>query len=143
MIRTREVIPPPLDHALLATRVLAALNQLENPRPSPLIEGAIDDAVLFLNNIIKGKQYTSELKVAENSYECTLAYGEAIRAVELLPVAEGVAVRSDKVMAFVGECLTSAKAISQKRTVNKKAVSDLSSFFTFDGVSLRFDPQTY
>jgi hypothetical protein len=140
MNRTREVIPPSLDHALMATRVLAALNQLENPHPSPLIAGAMDDAVRFLNSIIKGKEYASELKVAENSYECTLAYGEAIRAVDMLPRPSGAASKSDDVMKLVNECLQAANALSQKKNVDKQQVSKLSVFFNLvREVSLRLD----
>jgi hypothetical protein len=140
MNRTREVIPPSLDHALMATRVLAALNQLENPRPSPLIAGAMDDAVRFLNNIIKGERYTSELKVAENSYECTLAYGEAIKAVDMLPTAQGKGTRSEHVIELVTECLQAAEALSKKEVVDKQSVANLTSFFGLvREVSLRLD----
>lgn len=140
MNRTREVIPPSLDHALMATRVLAALHQLEDPRPSPLIAGAMDDAVRFLKNIIKGKQYTSDLKVAENSYECTLAYGEAIRAVDMLPSNEGSAAKSDNVMRLVTGCLKAAEALSQEQSVDKQSISDLTKFFNLvREVSLRID----
>jgi hypothetical protein len=142
MNRTREVIPPSLDHALMATRVLAVLNQLENPRPSPLIEGAMEDAVRFLRNIIKGKEFTDKLRVAvaENSYECALAYGEAIRAVDLLPAPAGTQANADRVMIFVRECLKSAEAISQKRPIDQAAVKELNMFFKFvREVSLRVD----
>jgi hypothetical protein len=94
--------------------------------------------VRFLNKIIKGKQYTSERKITENSYECTLAYGEAIRAVDMVPIPEGTPPKS--VVTFVKECLRVAEAISENRVVDEKSVSDLRMFFDFvREVSLRVD----
>jgi hypothetical protein len=139
MIRTKEVIPPSLDHAMLATRVLASLNQLEHPHPSPLVDGAMEDAVRFLRSVIEGKRYTAGREVNENSYECSLAYGEAIRAVDLLPTRSASAAKSD-IMGFVEECLHSAEAISRRQTVQKESIDELTAFFkVVRDVTLRFD----
>ena len=139
MIRTKEIIPASLDHALLATRVLAALSQLDNPHPSPLIDGAVEEAVSFLKNIIQGKRYTSGRTVDDSSYECALAYGEAIRAVDLLPIPVAPATKSD-VMVFVKECLIAAEAISRNEAVDKKSVSNLTEFFRLvRDITMRLD----
>jgi hypothetical protein len=139
MIRTKEVIPTSLDHAMLATRVLASLNQIENPHPSPLIDGAMEDAVRFLKCIIDGKRYTAGREVNENSYECSLAYGEAIRAVELLPTPNASSAKAD-IIAFVVACLQSAEAISRKQKVDKDSVDELMAFFRLvRDVTLRLD----
>jgi hypothetical protein len=141
MYRTRDVITPSLDHALLATRVMAALQQLDNPQPSPLIAGAIDDAVRFLQNIIEGKRYTERREVSENSYESALAYGEAIRAIELLPEPTDAAARLS-VTDVVGERLKAARAISQQQPVDRDAVSELLKFFSLvRDVAMKSDPK--
>ncbi|MCL5671524.1 MAG: hypothetical protein M1423_09575 [Acidobacteria bacterium] len=83
MIQTRELFPASLDHALLANRMAKVLHQIEG-NEEPADRDAFDKAIKFLQFIRQGREFTQKLTLSENSYQAALAYGEAIRAIELL-----------------------------------------------------------
>jgi hypothetical protein len=126
MLRTREVIPIPLEHALLATRVLAVLYAGGETHNTPLLVGALDDASTFLNNIIEGKQFTKTRAVSQSSFDCALAYGEAINVFESLPKQKETSV---EVGDFVKRLLDTAQSIKSGRSVEREEVESLIEFF--------------
>ncbi len=86
MIRRSEIMPAALEHSLLAARILAGLNELEANRRTAFGESALDSAVEFFDSILQGNSYTRNREVAERSYECALAFGEAIEVIDKLQV---------------------------------------------------------
>jgi hypothetical protein len=127
MVRTREIIPAPLEHALLATRVMAALYALDSPRrDTPVLRGAFEDAATFLRTIMNGKRHTQERLVSEKSVEYALAYGEAIRAIEMFPDRPKVVGQVHEVLETL---LTTTEALTAKRDVPRESVDQLLLFF--------------
>lgn len=66
MIRSREVITPSLEHALVANRVLAAL--ASNDLNSEETQEAIKDGLGFLESMITGKEATASRSVGAVGY---------------------------------------------------------------------------
>lgn len=85
MIQTRELFPASFNHALLANRVSNVLHQIQR-NEGATDRAALDDAIGFLQFIRKGREFTRQRTLSENSYQAALAYGEAIRAIETLSV---------------------------------------------------------
>ena len=127
MVRTREVIPAPLEHALLATRVLAVLYAPEKAHNTPILESTLDDAAKFLRNIIEGRKYTKERLISHKSFEYALAYGEAIRAIEMLP-------KQEKLRGEVSELLSGLLQTTESFKAGKEVAPErrelLKMFFT-------------
>jgi hypothetical protein len=81
MIRSREVIPLSLEHALVANRVIAALASLDlNTEES---KDAMQSGVAFLNSMLQGQRLSASRSVQIDSYRPALAYGEGVRAFAL------------------------------------------------------------
>src|SRR4029077_6238939 len=85
MIHSREVFPSSLDHALLANRVVLVIDKIRKNENTADKEEALNDAVDFLDFIMKGRTFANTREVSENSYQAALAYGEAMKAIEQLP----------------------------------------------------------
>ena len=125
MVRTREVIPGPLQHALLATRVLAVLYALDKSLGTPIFRTTMEDASGFLHAIIEGRRYTKERVVKDKSY--ALAYGEAIRAIEMLPTQDAP---SGGVGDLLSDLLATAESLKSGKEVSPVQVKRLTVFFT-------------
>jgi hypothetical protein len=72
MIRSRDVIPSPLQHAMLATRVLVALDRYEDPGYAPRLNAAMANAVEYLEKIQQGRNYAKDLRITQTAYESAL-----------------------------------------------------------------------
>jgi hypothetical protein len=126
MIQTRELFPDSFDHALLANRVSNVLHQIQR-NEEPTDQAALGEAIKFLQFILKGREFTHELTVSENSYQAALAYGEAIRAIGTLSVQgktieEGV----DKLLKWLIQVTENLRDV---KPVEKDDVSTLDRFF--------------
>ena len=124
MIHPREVLPAPLQHALLASRVLVGLAQLDTHR-TPAVEAALDDAILFLGAIRKGESYTKQREIAHRSYECALAYGEAIRAIEKLPQTKPGGRASE----IIDQIETALKRLREHEVADPAELENVKTFF--------------
>lgn len=82
MIRSREVIPLSLEHALVANRVVAAL--ASRNLASEESQNAVQDGIVFLNSMLEGQRLTASRSVSANSYRPALAYGEGVKAFALV-----------------------------------------------------------
>lgn len=87
MIRSREVIPSSLEHALVANRVLAAL--ASQNLSSEDSKDAVQDGIDFLNSMLEGQRLTASRSVSANSYQPALAYGEGVKAFALVTFGQG------------------------------------------------------
>jgi hypothetical protein len=126
MIRSRDVIPSPLQHAMLATRVLVALDRYEEAGRAPALDAAMGGALQYLGKILQGRNNAKDLRIdADSSYESALAYGEAMRAVEISTGGSG----SAKFLEFVSELQGIASALRLNEPVNKQSVEELKQFF--------------
>jgi len=127
MIHSREVFANSLDHALLANRVVLALDKIQTSGAAANEQEALNDAVNFLELIQKGKDFTSTREISEDSYQAALAYGEAIKAIEQLPPEER---KADGDSARVLQNLMSfASALRESRTVSEGDLQALTGFF--------------
>ena len=126
MVRTREVIPLPLEHALLSTRVLAALYALDEQKKAPLLDGVFDEAAKLLEIILKGRKDAQERSVSGKSAEYALAYGEAIRAIEMLPNRPKV---SEEVGKLLSNLIRTAEALRAGDKVKQESVQEIRQFF--------------
>src|SRR5690348_14239732 len=126
MIQTRELFPASFDHALLANRVSHVLYQIQqNEEPSD--RGTLDDAIKFLQFIRKGREFTQQLTLSENSYQAALAYGEAIRAIETLSVRrKSLEEDIDQLLKWLIQVTENLRDV---KPVEKEDVSTLDSFF--------------
>ena len=127
MIRSRDVIPSPLQHAMLATRVLVALDRYEEAgHAPPALDAAMGSALQYLGKILQGRNNAKDLRIdADSSYESALAYGEAMRAVEISAGVSG----SAKFLEFVNELQGIASALRLNEPVNKQSIEELKQFF--------------
>jgi hypothetical protein len=82
VIRSREVIPASLEHALVANRVLAAL--ASNDLASQDSQDAVEDGLRFLQSVLEGGRLATSRYVHADSYKAALAYGEGVKAFELV-----------------------------------------------------------
>jgi len=122
MIRSREVIPASLEHALVANRVLAAL--ASNDLTSKESQDAVEDGLRFLESMLEGQRLTARRSVEAGSYRAALAYGEGVRAFELVAHQQG---GGDDPTPYLQQLVKSASALQYG--LDKKAVSDLTNFF--------------
>ena len=83
MIRSPEVFPRSLRHALLANRIVGILSQLKNNQLPPERTTTLTEAVVFLNDTLEGRALSKSLQVSEKAVQQAAAYGEAIRAISL------------------------------------------------------------
>ena len=127
MFQTREAIPTPLEHALLATRVLAVLHAVDRSQGSSIFVSALDDAIRLLDSITKGREYTKERRVSNVTFEYAFAYGEAIRAIETLPNRGRL---SGEVNEMLADLIHTAKSLRSREPVPADSTERLISFFT-------------
>ena len=124
MIRYREVIPVPLEHALVANRVLAAL--ASNDLTSRESQDAVEDGLRFLESVLEGRRLASALSVEADSYRAAVAYGEGVKAFELVAHEGG---RNDDPERYLQELTRSATSLRDASVPDNKAVQELTSFF--------------
>jgi hypothetical protein len=124
MIRSREVIPASLEHALVANRVLAAL--ASDDLTSQESRDAVDDGLEFLKSVLKGGQLASSRSIEVGSYKAALAYGEGVKAFELISYQQG---QDDNPTPYLKELLRCASGLLEHANDNEKAVEDLKIFF--------------
>jgi hypothetical protein len=141
MIRRSEIVPAALEHSLLAARILAGLNELEANRRTPFAESALDSAVEFFDSILKGSSFTRNREVAERSYECALAFGEAIQVIDRLPVTPD---EKNEPARFVQLLHDKAVSIRKQPPADQNDLKVLASFFQLlRDIALVGDPQVY
>jgi hypothetical protein len=86
MIRSREVFPQLLEHALVANRVVSCLKQ-KHPEPDDA-RLAFEGAILFLNRMLQGQELSTSMTISDDSYQNALAYEEGVKAFSMfLPMA--------------------------------------------------------
>src|SRR5713226_8937212 len=124
MIKSREVIPASLEHALVANRVLAALDS--DDLTSQEFQDAVEDGLQFLTSVLKGGRLAASRCVEADSYKAALAYGEGVKAFELVGYQQG---QSDDPTPYLEELLKCASALRQHAGADEKAVQDLKNFF--------------
>lgn len=130
MIRSREVIPPHLQHAMIATRIVAALEGYQGPNSTAGIKPALCDAVTFLDKILEGEKCTEGLLLSETSYESALAYGEAMRVLDESPA--GWAALGDEFLQIVHSLRRVVDDISgHERPVPPESLNALKTFFRY------------
>jgi hypothetical protein len=83
MIRSPEIFPRSLRHALLANRVVGVLAQLKKNQLPPDRTTTLNEAIVFLNDTLEGRELSKSLMVSERAIQQAAAYGEAIRAISL------------------------------------------------------------
>jgi hypothetical protein len=123
MIRSRELIPASLEHALIANRVLAALASGE--LSSQESQDAIEDGLRFLKSVLKGGELASSRSVEADSYGAAMAYGEGVRAFELVEYRPG---QNENPTPYLHALLECASALRQD-SGDGEAVQKLKSFF--------------
>src|SRR5712671_4700330 len=127
MIRSREAIPASLEHALVANRVLAALASKD--LTSQEAQDAVEDGLQFLTSVLEGGRLATSRSVQVNSYKSALAYGEGVKAFELVGYQQG---QSEDPTPYLEALLKCASALREHANVNDKndkAVQELASFF--------------
>jgi hypothetical protein len=124
MISSREVIPSSLEHALIANRVLAAL--ASGDLASQEAQDAVDDGLRFLTSVLEGSQLATSRSVQIDSYGAALAYGEGVKAFELLGYQPG---QNEDPRPYLQELANCASALLQHPGPNEKASTDLKNFF--------------
>lgn len=135
MIQAREIVPVSLEHALLASRVLVALN--EPARNSIARREALEEGALFLRSILSGPTVAKNREVSNVSYRSTLAFGQAIKALEQLPAPTTGA---REITPIVKDLLKSLQKLRAGKRVPDASIRRLSSFFrTVRDVTLRSD----
>jgi hypothetical protein len=123
MIRSRELIPASLEHALIANRVLAAL--ASDDLSSQESQEAIEDGLGFLRSVLKGEQLASRRSVEADSYGAAMAYGEGVKAFELVEYQPG---QKENPAPYLHALLECASALRQAPG-DGEAVQRLRSFF--------------
>lgn len=124
MIRSREVIPASLEHAMVANRVLAAL--ASNDLASPGAVDAIDDGLRLLNFMITGQQLTASRSVSADSYPAALAYGEGVRAFEVFAYSGG---GGEDPNAFLRDLVDVASALKRNDRPQEEKLKQFRKFF--------------
>jgi hypothetical protein len=123
MIRSRELIPASLEHAMIANRVLAAL---ASDLASQESQDAIEDGLGFLRSVLKGGELASSRSVEADSYGAAIAYGEGVKAFELVEYRPGA---NENPAPYLQALLECASEIRQRRPGDGEAVQRLKSFF--------------
>jgi hypothetical protein len=127
-MQTREVIPTPLENAMLATRVIAALHAVDAGITTPLVEGAFGEAGEFLHSVNEGKLFAKQRKVTEKSARYALAYGEAVRAIGTLRAAP---VMSEDEATVFADLVHTIERLRDGVEVSKDEREIVRRFFTF------------
>jgi hypothetical protein len=123
MIRSRELIPASLEHALIANRVLAAL--ASDDLSSQESQDAMEDGLGFLRSVLKGGELASKRSVEADSYGAAMAYGEGVKAFELVEYQPG---QNENPAPYLHALLECATALRQDPE-DGAAVQKLKSFF--------------
>lgn len=123
VIRSREVIPASLEHALIANRVLAAL--ASNDPTSQEAKDAIEDGFRFLQSVVKGEELAASRSVTADSYKAALAYGESVKAFDLVAYQQG---QVEDPAVYFKELLRYASAF-QSAEADERALQGLTNFF--------------
>jgi hypothetical protein len=123
MIRSRELIPASLEHALIANRVLAAL--ASDDLDSQESQEAVEDGLRFLRSVLKGGQLASSRSVEVDSYGAAMAYGEGVKAFELVEYQPGQSEDPAPYLQALVECASALR----ERPGDDQAVQRLKSFF--------------
>jgi hypothetical protein len=124
MIKSREAIPAPLEHALVANRVLAAL--ASNDLASQESQDAVEDAIQFLSFVLEGGRLATSRAVEPDSYTAALAYGEGVKAFESVGYQHG---RAEDPTVYLEELQKCASSLRQHVEAPDKAIQDLKVFF--------------
>jgi len=124
VIRSDEVIPASLEHALIANRVLAAL--ASGDLASQEAQDAVQDGLRFLTSVIDGARLATSRSVQVDSYGAALAYGEGVKAFEMVGYQPG---QSDDPTSYLQELKNCASALRRDAEATDKAVQDLKIFF--------------
>lgn len=124
MIRSDEVIPASLEHALIANRVLAAL--ASDDLASQEAQDAVQDGLRFLTSVIDGGRLATSRSVQVDSYRAALAYGEGMKAFEMVGYQPG---QSDDPTPYLQELVNCASALRRDAGADDRAVQDLKTFF--------------
>lgn len=123
MIRSREVIPTSLEHALIANRVLVALasGDLTSRESQDAMEGGLQ----FLRSVLEGERLAASRTVEADSYKAALAYGEGVKAFELVEYQPG---QSEDPTRYLRALVEYASTI-REQSRNEEAVQKLTGFF--------------
>ena len=124
MIKSREIIPTSLEHALVANRVLAAL--ASEDLTSGEARDAVADGLQLLKSMIHGQEFTASRSVSADSYHAALAYGEGVRAFEIVAYQRG---GSDEPIVFLRKLANVATALNENQPVEAQAVQEFKNFF--------------
>ena len=128
MIRSREVFPTFLEHALLANRVLEVLKQEDIGEEEK--RKAMDQAIRFIDVVLQGKLFTEKREVSERSYQAALAYGEAIKAVSEMRKGGNRNKKGQGFDKFLQELRHITEALRDNKQVDKDARNALCLFFS-------------
>jgi len=124
MIQSREVITASLEHALVANRVLAAL--ASGNFASQDAQDAVEDGARFLNSMIAGWQATNSRSVSPDSYGAALAYGEGVKAFQLVAFPRD---ENAEPVIYLRSLIEIASALGKNAQVDQTAVEKFTSFF--------------
>lgn len=127
MIRSREILSLSLEHALLANRVVAAVSVAPVEIDPGERHQALENAVQFLGEMLKGRDFPNAASISDDSYRASLAYGDAIRAFRAVPNA--VFDENSDPGRFLQELMKTAEQLRDARPVEQKHTNDLVSFF--------------
>lgn len=122
MIRSREIIPTSLEHALIANRVLVALasHDLTSQESQDAMEGGLQ----FLKSVLEGGRLVAARSVSADSYKAALAYGESVKAFELVEQPG----HSENPTVYLQALVNYASAL-REQTGDERAVQKLTGFF--------------
>jgi hypothetical protein len=124
MIRSPEIFPRSLRYALLANRVVAVLSQLKKNQLPPDRATTLNEAIVFLNDTLEGRELSKSLEVSERAVQQAAAYGEAIRAISL-----NVSAGNSDVDQELRGLASIAKHLQQNEVVEANEIARLESFF--------------
>lgn len=141
MIRRNDIVTPYLEHSLLAARILAALNELQAQRKSAFADSALDQAVTFFGSMLEGSANAKSRQVSERSYDCALAFGEAIEVIDRLDVTPA---EKDEPARFVQVLHDKVLNLRNEKVPNPQDVHMLAEFFRLlRDVALLGEAQVY
>jgi|SRR5271157_1893811 len=124
MIRSPEIFPRSLRHALLANRVVGVLSQLKKNQLPPDRATTLNEAIVFLKDTLEGRQLSKSLEVSERAVQQAAAYGEAIRAISL-----NVSAGDSDVEKELRRLASVATHLQQDEAVETNEIARLESFF--------------
>jgi|SRR5262249_5494467 len=126
MIQSREVIPPSLEHALRASRIVAALEQMEGKSSSCVPIDVLDDALAFFQLILDARNKVKGRELPTGPLEGGLAYGEAIQAIGRIPQFKNGSGEMTKVVKLLGNTV---KELRDRKDCSGESVRLLIDFF--------------